>query len=121
MNDSWSGKQKFQTVTVNGTAIALGASGTVTAAAGTLTGTTLALFAVARGEGAPPAKPDPNDPLNGFPDIFKGPLGRITAIDMNTGEHLWMVPYGDTAQAAQDAFKNNPLMKGLNVDPTCRA
>ena len=81
-----------------------------------MTGTTLAMFAVARGEGAPPAKPDPNDPLAGFPDIFKGPLGRITAIDMNTGEHLWMIPYGDTAQAAQDAFKNNPLMKGLNVD-----
>ena len=52
-----------------------------------MTGTTLAEFATARGEGAPPAKPDPNDPLIGFPDIFKGPIGRITAINMNTGEH----------------------------------
>ena len=35
---------------------------------------------------------------------------------MNTGEHLWMIPYGDTAQAAQDAFKNNALMKGVTAD-----
>ena len=28
--------------------------------------------------------------------LFKGPVGRITAIDMNTGEHLWMIPHGDT-------------------------
>ena len=81
-----------------------------------MTGTTLAEFATARGEGAPPAKPDPNDPLTGFPGLFKGPLGRITAIDMNTGEHLWMIPHGDTATAAQEAFKNNPLLKGVTVD-----
>ena len=53
----------------------------------------------------------------GIPDIFKGPLGRITAIDMNTGEHLWMIPHGDMAQAQQDAFRNNPLLKGVtNLD-----
>lgn len=27
--------------------------------------------------------------------LFKPPYGRITAIDMNTGEHIWMVPNGD--------------------------
>ena len=26
--------------------------------------------------------------------LFKPPYGRVTAIDMNTGEHLWMVPNG---------------------------
>jgi glucose dehydrogenase len=26
--------------------------------------------------------------------LFKPPYGRITAIDMNTGEHIWMVPNG---------------------------
>ena len=31
-------------------------------------------------------------------DLFKGPLGRIVAIDMNTGEHLWTIPHGDTAR-----------------------
>ena len=52
----------------------------------------------------------------GIPDLFKGPFGRIVAIDMNTGEHLWMIPHGDTAQAQQDAFRNNPLLKGVNID-----
>ena len=27
--------------------------------------------------------------------LFKPPWGRITAIDLNTGEHAWMVPHGD--------------------------
>lgn len=27
--------------------------------------------------------------------LFKPPYGRVTAIDMNTGEHVWMVPNGD--------------------------
>ena len=56
------------------------------------------------------------NPLRGIPGIFKGPVGRIVAIDMNTGEHLWMIPHGDTAQEQQDAFRNNPLLKGVNVD-----
>lgn len=66
-----------------------------------------------------PAQPKPvmeGDPLRGIPDIFKGPVGRITAIDMNTGEHLWMIPNGDMAQRDQDLFKNNPLLKGVTVD-----
>ena len=58
----------------------------------------------------------PNDPLAGIPDLFKGPLGRITAIDMNTGEHLWMIPHGDMDAKQQEAFRNNPLLKGRNID-----
>ncbi len=27
--------------------------------------------------------------------LFKPPYGRITAIDLNSGEHLWRVPYGE--------------------------
>jgi quinoprotein glucose dehydrogenase len=27
--------------------------------------------------------------------LFKPPYGRITAIDLNTGEHAWMIPHGD--------------------------
>jgi quinoprotein glucose dehydrogenase len=56
------------------------------------------------------------NPLAGIPGIFKGPVGRIVAIDMNTGEHLWMIPHGETAQETQDAFRNNPLLKGVKVD-----
>src|SRR5688572_33496293 len=62
------------------------------------------------------AKPDPNDPLNMLP-LFKGPVGRISAIDLNTGNYLWVIPNGDAPQVQQDAIRNNPLLKGLNVDP----
>ena len=48
--------------------------------------------------------------IDGLP-IWKGPYGRITAIDLNTGEHLWMMPNGD----APDAQVNHPLLRGLNV------
>ena len=67
-----------------------------------------------RGRGAAPGANA--SPLAGIPGIFKGPVGRIVAIDMNTGEHLWMIPHGDTAQEQQDAFRNNPLLKGVTVD-----
>ena len=81
-----------------------------------MTGKTLAAWVTSRGEKAPPTVRE-NDPLAGFPDIFKGPLGRITAIDMNTGEHLWMVPHGDTPTTAQEAFRKNPLVQGVkNLD-----
>jgi quinoprotein glucose dehydrogenase len=46
--------------------------------------------------------------------LIKPPYGRITAIDMNTGDHRWMVPNGDTP----DDIKNNPALKGVNLPPT---
>jgi quinoprotein glucose dehydrogenase len=57
-----------------------------------------------------------NDPMRGLP-LFKGPAGRITAIDLNTGEPLWVKPNGDAPQEQQDAIRNHPLLKGVNVDP----
>jgi quinoprotein glucose dehydrogenase len=27
--------------------------------------------------------------------LFKPPWGRITAINLNTGDHAWMIPHGD--------------------------
>jgi glucose dehydrogenase len=70
-----------------------------------------------RGRGGAAAASNPGgNPLAGIPGLFKGPVGRIVAIDMNTGEHLWMIPHGDTAQETQDAFRNNPLLKGVKVD-----
>jgi glucose dehydrogenase len=80
-----------------------------------MTGKTLADW-VPINEGRPPAPVLENDPLRGFPSLFKGPVGRIVAIDMNTGEHLWMIPHGDTAQRDQDAFRDQPLMKGVTFD-----
>ena len=51
------------------------------------TGTTVADYAVLSGFGV--RGPD------GLP-MFKPPYNRITAIDMNTGEHLWFIPVGET-------------------------
>jgi quinoprotein glucose dehydrogenase len=42
---------------------------------------------------------------------FKPPYGRITAIDLNTGDHLWMIPNGQTPEAV----KNNPALRGIDT------
>jgi quinoprotein glucose dehydrogenase len=44
--------------------------------------------------------------------LFKPPYSRITAINMNTGAHAWMVPAGNG-----DRIRNNPRLKGLNLPP----
>ncbi|MCY3987718.1 MAG: PQQ-binding-like beta-propeller repeat protein [Gammaproteobacteria bacterium] len=46
---------------------------------------------------------------NGMP-IFKPPYGRITAIDMQTGEHAWMTPVGRR-------YEQLPQFKGRNMPP----
>jgi quinoprotein glucose dehydrogenase len=51
--------------------------------------------------------------IGGIP-VIKPPYGRITAIDLNTGDHAWMVPYGTTPAAVQ----NNATLKGLGIDTT---
>jgi quinoprotein glucose dehydrogenase len=40
--------------------------------------------------------------------IFKAPYSRITAIDLNTGDHLWYVPIGDTPRNVL----NHPALAG---------
>ena len=42
--------------------------------------------------------------------LFKPPYSRITAIDMNSGNHAWMVPAG-----TGERIRNNPRLKGLNL------
>jgi quinoprotein glucose dehydrogenase len=70
------------------------------------TGTTIADFAVIQGGGG----------VRGPDDLplWKPPYSRITAIDMNTGEHLWWIPVGDTP----DRIRNNPKLKGVTVGDT---
>lgn len=46
--------------------------------------------------------------------LVKPPYGRITAIDLNTGEHVWMVANADTP----DWIRNNPALKGVNIPRT---
>ncbi len=43
--------------------------------------------------------------------IIKPPYGRITAIDLNSGDHLWMIPNGQPP----DDIKNNPALKGIDT------
>ena len=45
--------------------------------------------------------------------LVRPPWGRITAIDLNTGDHVWMIANGD----APDVVKNHPALKGLNRSP----
>lgn len=49
------------------------------------------------------------DVIDGLP-IFKPPYSRLTAIDLNTGEHRWTAPVGDGP-------RDHPLLKGLDVPP----
>jgi quinoprotein glucose dehydrogenase len=44
--------------------------------------------------------------------LYRPPYSRMTAIDMNKGEHAWMVPLG-----AGNAVRNHPMLKGLNLPP----
>jgi quinoprotein glucose dehydrogenase len=46
--------------------------------------------------------------------LVKPPWGRITAIDLNSGEHIWMVPNGSTPEFV----KRHPALKGIDVSQT---
>jgi quinoprotein glucose dehydrogenase len=46
--------------------------------------------------------------------LFKPPYGRITAIDLNTGEHRWMIPNGDTPESVRD----HPALRGVTIPRT---
>ncbi len=48
--------------------------------------------------------------VRGLP-LFKPPYSKITAIDMNTGEHLWWIPVGDTP----DAVLNHEALQGMDI------
>ena len=48
--------------------------------------------------------------------LVKPPWGRITAIDLNTGEHVWTRPNGDTP----DYVREHPALRGLDISPTGR-
>ncbi len=69
------------------------------------TGETISQWAVAnRGDFRGP---------QGLP-IYKPPYSQIVAIDMNTGEHVWAIPNGDTP----DRIKNHPALQGVDLPNT---
>lgn len=51
--------------------------------------------------------------VQGLP-IVKPPYGRITAIDLKTGDHVWMIPNGDTPAAVRD----HPALAGVELPRT---
>ena len=55
----------------------------------------------------------PVETMQGVP-LWKPPYGRITAIDLNTGDHRWMVPMGNLAQS-------HPVLRQLSLPPLGRA
>ena len=73
------------------------------------------LRAVELTEFAPPANvgyftepwPGPAPGPRGLP-LVKPPYKRVTAIDLNTGEHVWMSPHGDGP-------RNHPALRHLNL------
>jgi len=42
--------------------------------------------------------------------LLKPPYKRVTAIDLNTGDHAWMAPHGDGP-------RNHPALRDLNLPP----
>ncbi len=52
---------------------------------------------------------EPGPGPRGLP-ITKPPYGRITAIDLNSGDHRWMAPNGDGP-------RDHPALKALNLPP----
>jgi len=50
----------------------------------------------------------PVETMYGIP-LWKPPYGRVTAIDLNTGEHRWVTPVGDLAEEV-------PMLKQLGLN-----
>jgi quinoprotein glucose dehydrogenase len=46
--------------------------------------------------------------------LIKPPYGRITAINMHTGEHAWQIANGDTPREV----RNHPMLKGMHIGRT---
>ena len=69
------------------------------------TGATMTITQAAFGSGRQPAMPQ------GLP-LFKPPYSRMTAIDLNAGEHAWMQPNGDG-----NRIRNSPMLRDLNLPP----
>jgi quinoprotein glucose dehydrogenase len=69
---------------------------------------------------APPGSPVPyfaayprRLEVDGIP-LAKPPWGRITAIDLTTGQHAWMMANADTPEA----IRNHPALKGIDLPRT---
>jgi glucose dehydrogenase len=55
----------------------------------------------------------PPSTVFGLP-LIKPPYGRVTAVDLKSGERLWMVPHGNTPEP----IKKNPRLQGVEIPNT---
>ena len=46
--------------------------------------------------------------------LIKPPYGRVVAVDLKTGERLWMVPHGSTPES----IKKHPRLQGVEIPNT---
>ena len=46
--------------------------------------------------------------------LVKPPYGTITAIDLNTGDHIWQIPNGTTP----DRIRDHPALAGVDIGNT---
>ena len=68
--------------------------------------------APAAGRGRAGGAADGAPPLNAFGlPLLKPPYGRVTAINMNTGDHVWVAPIGGTPEN----IKNHKMLQGVTV------
>ena len=84
------------------------------------TGSTIVDFARTRGAargGGGRRRNNSAETIDGLP-IWKGPIGRISAIDLNTGEYLWVIPHGDAPTEQQELLASHPLLQGVENAPT---
>jgi quinoprotein glucose dehydrogenase len=63
-----------------------------------------------RGRAGGAAEAAPPTTAFGLP-IIKPPYGRVTAINMNTGDHMWMTPIGGTPEN----IKNHKMLQGVKI------
>ena len=73
--------------------------------------------APAAGRGRAGGAGDAAPPLNAFGlPLIKPPYGRVTAINMNTGDHIWMTAIGGTPEN----IKNHKMLQGVAIPRTGR-
>ncbi len=73
--------------------------------------------APAESTSAAPSGPGEAPALTAFGlPLIKPPYGRVTAINMNTGDHVWMQAIGGTPEN----IKNHPMLKGVTIPRTGR-
>jgi quinoprotein glucose dehydrogenase len=63
-----------------------------------------------------PGPPPPGTTVQGLP-LVKPPYGVLSAINLDKGELMWMVPHGDTP----DPIAQHPALKGLKIPKTGQA